>query len=156
MKNLIPIALAAALAAAPVMAGDWGMGHGHRMGRDGGVPHMGGHGRGMAARMDLNGDGKVSPAEAEAIRTVMFLQWDKDGDGVVTEEELMAPMIERIRAQIAKRFEMHDANGDGRIDRAEFDATSAVRFVEMDADGDGVLSGDELNRPHHRERGPGR
>ena len=112
-------------------------------------------GGGMTRRMDLNGDGKVSAAEAEAVRAVMFLRWDADGDGILTEDEMIEHIMARVRKHIAKRFEMHDVNGDGRIDQAEFAESSAARFAEMDADGDGSLSGDELKAMHHRGRGHG-
>ena len=36
-----------------------------------------------------------------------------------------------------------DANKDGKITKAEFDAMRAIRFDEMDKNKDGVLAGDE-------------
>ncbi|SDG75519.1 EF-hand domain-containing protein [Alloyangia pacifica] len=40
-----------------------------------------------------------------------------------------------------------DANGDGKVTRAEFDANSRAMFTRMDRNGDGVLSGNELTPP---------
>jgi EF hand len=37
----------------------------------------------------------------------------------------------------------YDANRDGRVDRAEYDALREARFKAADADGDGVLTEDE-------------
>ncbi|HSF94243.1 MAG TPA: calcium-binding protein [Thermohalobaculum sp.] len=143
MKPLLVLVLAASAMAVPALADMWDGGHGAKH-------HMGG---GMTQRMDLNGDGKVSAAEAEAVRTVMFLRWDTDGDGVVTEYEMIERIMARIKRRIAKRFEMHDVNGDGRIEQAEFAESSAARFAEMDADGDGSLAGEELPAMHRHRHG---
>lgn len=52
---------------------------------------------------------------------------------------------------------MLDANNDGTVTRAEFDAGRAARFTAADADGNGALAGDELRRrrPDGAD-GPGR
>ena len=44
----------------------------------------------MFDRMDANGDGKVTRAEAQAAGDAFFAKLDKNGDGVVTKEELKA------------------------------------------------------------------
>lgn len=57
-----------------------------------------------------------------------------------------------------------DANTDGAITRAEFDAARATHFAARDANSDGALSGEELRRERRggpdgerrTERGPGR
>ncbi len=41
-----------------------------------------------------------------------------------------------------------DANGDGVISRAEFDAFNSGRFDKMDSNKDGLLTMDELNAGH--------
>ena len=50
---------------------------GHKEGR--------GHGERMMHRVDLNGDGAITPAEASAVHAVHFLKLDTDADGVLTE-----------------------------------------------------------------------
>lgn len=114
----------------------------------------GGHGHGMMHGMDLNGDGRISTAEAEAMRQVQFLRWDVDGDGLITEQEMLERHRARMEQRIAKRFAMLDANGDGRIERAEFEEHGAARFAAMDTDGDGAVAADEMRRGMHH-RGPG-
>ena len=49
---------------------------------------------------------------------------------------------------MAKRFETLDANGDGAVARAKFDAMAAGRFQRFDADG--VVTRDELQSPGRR------
>lgn len=50
------------------------------------------------------------------------------------------------RADPAERFAQADANHDGRITRAEFDASRADRFARADRNGDGVISDEDLPR----------
>lgn len=45
-----------------------------------------------------------------------------------------------------------DANGDGRVTRAELDARRAARFADADADGDGMLSVDEMVAAREAQR----
>lgn len=44
-----------------------------------------------------------------------------------------------------------DANKDGVLSRAEFDANNDARFKEMDKDGDGNVTAEEM-RAHHEAR----
>lgn len=44
--------------------------------------------RKMEGRLDLNGDGKVTRAEYDAIGKLMFLRLDSDGDGAVSRKEV--------------------------------------------------------------------
>lgn len=46
------------------------------------------HGHGMKRRPDLNGDGKVTRAEFDAVGQMIFLRLDSDADGAVTREEM--------------------------------------------------------------------
>ena len=46
------------------------------------------HGSRMERRLDLNGDGKVTKAEFDALGQMMFLRLDGDGDGAVTRKEM--------------------------------------------------------------------
>jgi len=111
--------------------------------------HMLGH---SMRETDLNGDGDISLAEAEAMRTVRFLTMDLDSDGAVTEAEMIEAAQRRIAEHIAKRFARMDANGDGRIDRAEYDDRSAARIAEADADGNGRITRDEMRERKHAWR----
>ena len=112
------------------------------------------HGERMLEHLDLNGDGGITQAEAGAVREVRFLRMDSDGDGVITEEEMRAAAQKRIARRIAKKFARLDRNGDGRVERAEFDDHGAARFARLDTDGDGRVSQEEFRaRPHGMGRG---
>ena len=141
MKRPVAFALTAAViamaAASPLLAG--------------GKFGYGGH---MIKHSDLNKDGMITPAETEAMGAVKFLQLDTDGDGTITEAEMLAAEQAKIARKIAKKFARLDQNGDGRVERAEFDDHSAARFVRLDTNGDGMISGEEISaRPHGQRRG---
>jgi hypothetical protein len=113
-----------------------------------------GHGMRMMHRVDLNGDGAITPTEVSAVHAVRFLKLDKDADGVITEAEMLARMQKWIAGRVAKRFAMMDRNGDGRVERAEFEEGGTERFARQDTDGDGRVSREEL-RAHQHGRGRG-
>jgi Ca2+-binding EF-hand superfamily protein len=115
----------------------------------GGYQEGHGHGGRMMHRMDLNGDGGITPVEVNAVRAVRFLSLDADGDGIITEEEMHARMQKRIAERVAKRFAMMDRNGDGRVERAEFDESGTARFARQDTDGDGRISQEEFRARRH-------
>ena len=109
----------------------------------------GGHGGRMFQHLDLNRAGAITPTEADAVRAVRFLRWDGDGDGVITEDEMLAAAQARIARRIAKKFARMDQNGDGRVERAEFDDRGAARFARLDADGDGRITQEEIRAGRH-------
>jgi len=112
---------------------------GDRMaGRPGG---MRGPGGGLA-RMDGNGDGKVTRAEYDAGARTRFDRMDTNADGTIDATE-MAALPGGGRGMRA------DTNGDGKLTRAESDAMSKERFDRLDGNGDGVLDAAEL------QAGPG-
>jgi hypothetical protein len=79
-------------------------------------------------RMDTDGDGRVSLTEYLAWMSYAFDQRDRNGDGVLTPDEL--------------------PGGRGKpVTRDEHIATLTARFKKQDANGDGYLSAKELLAP---------
>lgn len=79
------------------------------------------------ARMDADGDGRVSLPEYLAWMGYGFAQMDRDGDGVLRADELPGgrgrPLTRQAHhAQLAERFRRQDANGDGVLDARELAA----------------------------------
>lgn len=119
--------------------------------------------------MDADGDGVVSAEEMRAHRQArgaemrgrMFERMDADGDGVVTRAEYDAAHEQR-RTRSAERGERGGAQGQWRghrgarhagmrLDRgaegvniAQARQRAAERFAAMDADGDGYVTGAEM------------
>ncbi|TDK22984.1 hypothetical protein E2F46_12595 [Luteimonas aestuarii] len=79
------------------------------------------------AKMDTDGDGRVSLPEYLDWMSYAFDQMDRNGDGVLTADELpggkgAAITREVHRARLAERFRKQDANGDGYLDARELAA----------------------------------
>ena len=78
-------------------------------------------------RMDSDGDGKVSETEYVQWMLYAFDHMDRNGDGVLTADELPGgkgrPITrEQQRQVIVQRFHKQDANGDGYLDARELSA----------------------------------
>lgn len=79
------------------------------------------------ARMDSDGDARVSLGEYQAWMSYAFDGMDRDGDGVLAAHELpggRGPALARAvhLARLAERFGKQDANGDGWLDAKELAA----------------------------------
>lgn len=100
-------------------------------------PLLGGHGNNVQAfiaQHDENGDGRVTATEFEAFRRARFNETDANKDGTVDEAEYVQEFATRSRQALAQerrsqieqtkvRFAALDTDKDGKISRAEFDAT---------------------------------
>jgi hypothetical protein len=143
--------------------------------------HRGHHGRGghgparammMLQAADANGDNSITRAEVEALQAEMFEWMDRNGDGYLSSED-RSPMHQRLAAirdaegserrerrrdRHGARHEERDADGDGRISRAEFLNGEHRGFDRLDANNDDVVTPDELDAAVEaaRERREGR
>jgi hypothetical protein len=119
--------------------------HDHGPARQG-AGHGAGHGQGghwMLKRMDADGDGIVTRAEAEAYRLARIAEMDADGDGYVTFEEMQAYREAQREKRARARFDRLDADGDGRVSVEELAAMGERGFDRMDRNADGVLSAED-------------
>jgi hypothetical protein len=79
------------------------------------------------ARMDIDGDRRVSLPEFQAWMGYAFERMDIDHDGIVSRSELpgghgRAISLAEHRAALAARFARQDTNRDGRLDARELAA----------------------------------
>lgn len=118
--------------------------------------HGGRGGPGMVARLDKNGDGKVSKDEAPARMQQHFEQVDANKDGYVEQSELQAAHARRGQQGGPGQGRMAhlDADKDGKVSQAEFSATVQQWFSRLDANADGAVTRDEVKakRPHPRAK----
>lgn len=94
--------------------------------------------RASFARMDRDGDGRVTEAEREAMRAQRGAAGPVGGPG-------------RGGGMMARA----DADGDGQLTLAEMEAQARTRFERMDVDKDGVVTADERRAAFERRRSGG-
>jgi len=99
-------------------------------------------------RLDKNGDGVLT--KDELFNPARFDALDADKDGKVTQEEFQKGAAGAMREAVGTRFmKQLDTNGDGKVSKAEFEAL----FARLDKDGDGQLSQEELSAAFHGGEG---
>jgi hypothetical protein len=110
------------------------------------------------AKLDANRDGNISAAERTAMRgdrvAERFKRLDLDGNGSVTQAEMQKAHEARGERGEGRRGGRHgggfsgagataDADNDGLISKAEFQAGALERFDRGDADRNGILTAAE-------------
>lgn len=100
-----------------------------------------------AMRADTDGDSRLSQAEFVGHRMQRLTAVDTDRDGSVTADERRAAMHVRMAARADARFDRLDADDNGAVTRAEFDA---ARESGREARAEGG------SRPMHARGRPGR
>jgi Ca2+-binding EF-hand superfamily protein len=107
--------------------------------------------------MDLNRDGKLSPAEHAAGAKKMFDAMDRSKDGKVTAAEMdvahqkmtgRTPSKDEMSS--AEKIKVVDRNGDGILTAEEHAAGAKMMFEKMDTNKDGFLSPAEVDAGHRK------
>lgn len=113
--------------------------------------------------LDLNNDGQVTLEELEGQQAARFAAADTDGDGALSEAELLARAEERAgdRAtrMVTRMLERLDANEDGLIQADEMPEREndrmTRRFERADANEDGAISAEEFEQARSERGGKG-
>lgn len=96
---------------------------------------------------DKNRDGIVACEEWTAYAAALFASADRNRDGALNPDEFTA-LTANDKTFVIANFAYFDANGDGRIDRAELVDRANPAFVHLDKDKDCRLTSDELAMAH--------
>ena len=104
----------------------------------------------LSAELDTDQDGVVTRDEFDQGAS-RFPRLDRNGDGVLTEEDFAGGPAFGGESARAGATSPADADGDGMVSGDEWQAY----FNELDADGDGALSRSELPRPRRARHGHG-
>ncbi len=108
--------------------------------------HHGGGVMKMMKNADTNKDGNISKDELNAAHQAKFKEFDLDGNGSVTAEEVQKKMSERyarLAKKITRRF---DKDRNGSVTEEEFMDNAASKLYRLDLNDDGVISKDEMPR----------
>jgi hypothetical protein len=118
-------------------------------------PHFGARGPGgmrLMDQFDTDKDGRLTQAEIDAARKAQVSKYDANGDGVLSLEEYQVLWLDAMRPLMVRQFQANDSDGNAAITVDEFTARFAHMVRDLDRNGDGVLTVDELRGPRH---GPG-
>lgn len=103
-----------------------------------------GHGPLDILRRYAGPDGRLTRQELEKGLRRDFDAADTNHDGVLQPEEARAVNLQRWQEDQSAISPLQDWNGDGVIDFNEFSSTARALFNDLDRDGNGVLTPEEL------------
>lgn len=105
----------------------------------------------LLERFDANKDGQLQAAELPERMQERIGDIDKNGDAVVSKDELTAHFEAmrsehraKFEARAKERFEKKDANHDGMLEQSEVDAEHWAKLSVADGNGDNKLTQEEL------------
>lgn len=107
-------------------------------------------------KLDADQSGTISKEEAKGPLAENFDEIDADGDGEITKDEMKAAAKERGGDRGGKMKEA-DTDESGSISKAEAEAAGLDRLVEhfdeLDADGDGEVTKEEMKAAAEKRGG---
>ncbi|MEX3008464.1 calcium-binding protein [Hoeflea sp. TYP-13] len=97
-------------------------------------------------RYDTNKDGVITQEEVDAVIVERFNNIAGE-DGVITLEDYRTAWLDRSNGRMVRAFQQLDRDGDGSVTTEEFNAASDRMFNRLDRDGNG-----ELTKPARGEK----
>ncbi len=104
-------------------------------------------------KYDANHDGTLTRAELEAGLKAEFNSFDTSHTGCLTSAQVTAINEARVRADASAASPLIDWKNQGCLDLEEFSATARSLFEQLDANGDGQLTPQELHPRRHEQHG---
>jgi len=132
--------------------------HGHGKGRR----DRRGHDDGMRGiyrlieTFDTDGDGSVTQEEIVTMRETRLSEFDANKDGRLDLSEYQALWLDAMRERMVDQFQAHDDDGDGLVTVEEFNEQFANLVKRRDRNGDGVINADDTKRPSGDGSGRGK
>ncbi len=110
----------------------------------------------LMERWDTDGDGALSVDEFGG-EAAAFQRFDRDGNGQLTVGELDAGLAalrreQQVEGAAQETMRLRDADHDGALTRTEF-GIPADQFDQVDANGDGLVSRQEMLAAYRRHAG---
>lgn len=111
----------------------------------------------VTTQLDLNGDGKITQDEVQALQSEFFDSADTNTDGFLTNEELQlakktqkTQLVGYNKFGCGADFNRLDNNQDGLISKEEF-VNNVPMFDKFDLDNNGIIVAKELTmkKPRH-------
>ncbi len=106
----------------------------------------------VLAALDTDKNGTLSAAEI-ALASKSLLKLDKNGDGVLTSDELRASIPPTASGsttsnsdEAARMFQSRDTNGDGKLSKDELPTQMKDRLEQLDQNGDGSIDKTEFGK----------
>ncbi len=116
----------------------------------------------MFAEIDTNKDGKIDAQEIAAYRDKMFAEANPSGKDGITIQDFETWFWKQHREMMVRAFQRLDADGDGKVTKAEMEAAGDHMLAWLDRNDDGSYSlpshpGRDGWRDgkHRRHHGPG-
>jgi len=110
-------------------------------------------------RIDADKDGFITPEEFSKRRIDALKTADANGDGELSQEELVAFIQKREFERRARAMSRRlDVDGDGKVTIAELERQNEKHLALLDTNDDGKVSPEELRRAHRvmgKGMGPG-
>ncbi len=103
--------------------------------------------------IDADGDGALTQAEIDKLRSDIHAAHDANADGNLSLDEFSGLWHEITRPFTVRAFQTLDTDGDGIVTRAEYDRPLAGIVDRLDRDGDGSLSMREGRKDDDDDRG---
>lgn len=127
------------------IAGPAGMGRGRGLGIGPGTGGGGGGGiMGFIRDADANKDGIITRDEAMASAMKRFDMMDRNKDATIDKADFDLMRKEMVDYRVKRFIHAFGADKDGKVTREQFNAKAKERFAQMDRDGDGKISRNEM------------